>query len=1033
MEQFPFPQPNIGEPEKKEENLEPKPGFLETAEEKVTRQFKEEEAEKTAEEKRVVEEGEKKPSGPEMKEEKKPEEKQEPGVSEEVKKSIEQAYGIDKGEMEKPEKSETEKVEGKKPEAKAPRGWSIQEIIDKTRGYDVLREEMMKERKERMEKAKKEKYAEPLSKVEKAGIGALQKFGFGEAGAKAIYQVGKGGLNTIGSIFGARLAWEAPKLIYDHYKKKGQKEKLSDLTTTLLENAQFNKKVKIEKGQALTEKQKAEREKLEAKAGAERPVLAAIKELNAKLKEAKMPPEEKKKMRSELAVILQEYKHKGKDLEKAKTEKTGKLLDLYINNSAQKMVVAREAVNTLSIATFTPWLRTVGYAAFAGLEKVTKAGQNYEKKHFKETEGWRKDFGKFGAVAKNLTIDSARETFNGLTFNYFNKEKKGKIQTGAEFASSMFMLMRVVGLYEFEKAMQSGSLPIQEGAKKFWENFEKGDLEGALRQGGENMLANAQRLLSHVGLAENPDQAMKKLMEGGRPQGKGLFETIQEERKGEKQEGLGAVILEKAKGEYRERLGKEIALAGLATIHQGEGIEHGLIRQLEFDPAAHGFKGDSNNFVEVHRWAQGEAHKIAVENNFINPATGEETRVIFDAKHPAEYILKPEGSVDVVNRNEYSWKPAEETKKVLENARNLSIKTPEELMKENLELQAMREESQKILDYKIQHDAWGKSDEEVKDLIKLKEMQETMTMTEGSEKGMEMPPELRGESIPQSVEQPRVGESTPSYSKEEFASEGSEKGMENPPEFRKESDVFQREYGPKAEVQPEMTSEEKLKEMQETMTMTEGSEKGMEMPPELREEKVVLTAPEAEKLKEELKLEEERMEPVQESTIFKEEAPSQAEIQPEPSEMEKAIKMEKEKGASEFSVNVPGEEREIPPITELEKERLRETVNIPGEERASAVKPEEIEKAAEEFKGLGKEVLKENWRQDVMNKLAGKGNTNLHLSRIENAALKVIGYKNDLALLEKGGRGSGPEAESLKKMIKNTVDKIEKQYGDVFK
>ncbi|MEK7098033.1 MAG: hypothetical protein AAB906_04250 [Patescibacteria group bacterium] len=221
----------------------------------------------------------------------------------------------------------------------------------------------------------------PLTKEEKEARKA-ERLGFEKTELKTL--IGKGALDTVGSIFGARFAWEAPKLIRDIFKKKEQRGKISDATLSLLETAQARGK-KLEGGV----------EELAAS-----PVASRIKELNEKLKEAKLPANEKSALRKEMAQILKEYRRDGKDLEEARTEKVGKLLDLYINNSAQKMVVAREAVNTVSIFAMMPWLRLVGYSAFAGAERAIKAADTYEKAHFREGE---KQAEKLGFLAKNCT------------------------------------------------------------------------------------------------------------------------------------------------------------------------------------------------------------------------------------------------------------------------------------------------------------------------------------------------------------------------------------------------------------------------------------------------------------------------------------------------------------------------------------------------------------------------------------------------------------------------------------------------------
>jgi len=544
--------------------------------------------------------------------------------------------------------------------------------LEKQRNEEIARSEK-KEEKTSTETELETTSAEVRAEIEKI---KRERYGIEDPVVKnLVLNIGKGALNTVGSIFGARLAWEAPKLIYDSFKKKGQREKLSAATYELLKKTQEGK-VKKET------KQEKENEEKEPKGL----VALKIQELNEKLKETKMPAEDKKALRTELAQILREYRQTGKDLEEAKIQKTGKLLDLYINTSAQKMIVAKETVNTLSIATFTPWLRLAGYTALSGAERARKASQNYERKHFREPGSKRE---KLGFLAKNLTIGAAREAFNGLTFNLFSKEKKGKIETGAKFASSVFMLTRMAGLLEFEHALQAGNLPMQEGAQKFWQNLEKGNLADTLKQGAENWLANAERLLSYVGLAENPHKAITEAV-GGKETGSPSEMP--------KQEILGHVPAEQQTEQPQVATQTEIAvqkqfehIKELATIKRGEGIEHTLIRQLENEPKTFGFKGDPTNALKLHRWAQREAHLSAIRNHFVNPTTGDETHVLYNSEHPSEYILNPDGSIHAVNQHEYTYNQAQELKKQIEEmakAKQLALEkiipTPELTARETM-------------------------------------------------------------------------------------------------------------------------------------------------------------------------------------------------------------------------------------------------------------------------------------------------------------------------------------------------------------
>ncbi|MCF7833810.1 MAG: hypothetical protein K9L98_00010 [Candidatus Pacebacteria bacterium] len=64
-----------------------------------------------------------------------------------------------------------------------------------------------------------------------------------------------------------------------------------------------------------------------------------------------------------------------------------------------------------------------------------------------------------------------------------------------------------------------------------------------------------------------------------------------------------------------------------ATIGEGEGIEHALIRQLTLDPERFGFKGNINDPQAVRGWAGVHAHLIAIDQKYVNIDSGAETRV----------------------------------------------------------------------------------------------------------------------------------------------------------------------------------------------------------------------------------------------------------------------------------------------------------------------------------------------------------------------------------------------------------------------
>jgi hypothetical protein len=82
------------------------------------------------------------------------------------------------------------------------------------------------------------------------------------------------------------------------------------------------------------------------------------------------------------------------------------------------------------------------------------------------------------------------------------------------------------------------------------------------------------------------------------------------------------------------------AIKDMTVVHQGEGIEHTFIRQIEHDPAKFGFSGDLKDAHAVHTFAQHQAHTIAIKEGYVDNA-GHEVRVSEVDK--ASYELKTDG------------------------------------------------------------------------------------------------------------------------------------------------------------------------------------------------------------------------------------------------------------------------------------------------------------------------------------------------------------------------------------------------------
>ncbi|MBU4257099.1 hypothetical protein KKC04_01660, partial [Patescibacteria group bacterium] len=94
----------------------------------------------------------------------------------------------------------------------------------------------------------------------------------------------------------------------------------------------------------------------------------------------------------------------------------------------------------------------------------------------------------------------------------------------------------------------------------------------------------------------------------------------------------------------KENIAQEAALRkgkfDLAAIHDKEGIEHAIRRQLEAEPENYGYKGNMNDKAAIHKWSGGEADRAAIKAGYVNPETGEEIRVGAKGIDKAAYVLE---------------------------------------------------------------------------------------------------------------------------------------------------------------------------------------------------------------------------------------------------------------------------------------------------------------------------------------------------------------------------------------------------------
>ena len=84
-----------------------------------------------------------------------------------------------------------------------------------------------------------------------------------------------------------------------------------------------------------------------------------------------------------------------------------------------------------------------------------------------------------------------------------------------------------------------------------------------------------------------------------------------------------------------------------AYIHQGDGIENTFRRQIEADPAmakALGYTGDVTDIKALHEFSGGAAHRLALDEGYVDRVTGEQVGARWMGDHAVAYELKADGA-----------------------------------------------------------------------------------------------------------------------------------------------------------------------------------------------------------------------------------------------------------------------------------------------------------------------------------------------------------------------------------------------------
>lgn len=114
------------------------------------------------------------------------------------------------------------------------------------------------------------------------------------------------------------------------------------------------------------------------------------------------------------------------------------------------------------------------------------------------------------------------------------------------------------------------------------------------------------------------------------------------------------------------------AIMKAAEIGKGEGVEHALIRQIKLHPDWFGYTGDMNDTDAVKKYAETQAHKIAIEHGYVQTEEDLMKKEIRVREPGSLYILEPDGKggvkdIRIIGKSEYFYdEQAEETKRLLE-------------------------------------------------------------------------------------------------------------------------------------------------------------------------------------------------------------------------------------------------------------------------------------------------------------------------------------------------------------------------------
>ncbi len=469
-------------------------------------------------------------------------------------------------------------------------------------------------------------------------------------------QIAKTTLSTVASIAGVKSFYDVPEYFRERFKVRGLFGKGKGMAGSVedLLAANRQRREKASGSEITSDIEPGQIENKEIEKSTE--VKDAIADLNKRLaltREGTVKGSEQRKL---LAKLLRENRIHEKHNQTERQQEMTNILDQYTTTKVTGIQAARESLNTFFVASGAYGLRGISYGILDGVERYQRLNKEAKNK------GESVDF------LKNVVLDSFKETWDEIRLKDESGKKSFK-QKGLSAVKAWGKIARYAGMgvmaqwhpetagNSIDKALAAlqGKVSFSDVAQNYKGNIER------LYQFYSKTAAKGANILFTAG---NREAETAEEMPSGRAKTGLQVEELKKGRLGIKDKPLISHEKSPKDGLYDSHSGKtklninevtqperskaeiKVEEFELGKIKKGQGIEHALIRQLIVKKQEYGYVGDVNNKAQITKWAETQAHKIAIKMGYVDTETGREVRVRPIDK--AAYILEnKDGNISI--------------------------------------------------------------------------------------------------------------------------------------------------------------------------------------------------------------------------------------------------------------------------------------------------------------------------------------------------------------------------------------------------